>query len=246
MRLNEIRQKNKELTLRLSVKNDYRMTDLTHYVRQKDLTPINQEILLYDLLKKAVAAQDEGRALEHTFGGELEAYVDEEARRIPPTTPSERRAQAFQLWGLLPLAFVGLSLARSLSTQLFLTPLAPSSPWFWMPKRSEINFLWLVCVFCYVLLNRIDQDNLWEKRDYFSASGKVALNPTFISYGLLALSVLLNVLLSRFLDETPLFALAPWGVGLLILALLSLYLLIRKALFRTAATDSSILDTAAP
>lgn len=229
MEIKTLKTENKELHHRLNQRNDYKMTDIIAYLRDQDLTQLSFETIRNRLLKEALTAQENGRAIETVFGFEPEEYVDAAIARVPPATAEERRYGAFRLWAMALIILAAVSIAFDLVNDAIARVNGQFPEGAWTVGLTDVIFLLMLLGISITLSAHFSHHRLLYDPDFFSDSGN-RLGSFLKSYGLTLLILLAGVaLIVRFGGETLLEV--PYSVAAVILAgLVLVWAVIRKVL----------------
>lgn len=194
MEIKTLKTENKELHHRLNQRNDYKMTDIIAYLRDQDLTQASFETIRNKLLREAVHAQENGRAIETVFGYEPEKYVDEEIRRVPPATPEERRYGAFRLWGMAVIILTAISIGFDLVNDAISGMVDQFPTGLWTISFTDLAFLIMLLGISITLGAHFSRHRLLHDPDFFSNSGN-RLGSFMKSYGVTLVILMIGVAL---------------------------------------------------
>lgn len=229
MELKILKTENKNLHHSLNRRNDYKMTDIIAYLRDQNLTQASFESIRNKLLKEAVTAQENGRAIETVFGYEPEKYVDAEIRRIPPATPEEERYGLFRLWGWALIILTALSMGFDFLNDVIarLNGSLPSG--LWTVSFTDLAFLIMLLGISITLGGHFSRHRLLHDPDFFSKSGN-RLGSFIKSYGMTLLILILGFALILLFGEQMLLELPFLVAGLILAGLFLLWSVILRVL----------------
>ena len=230
MNIRQLKQKSKELHHSLSQKNDYKMTDMIMYLRGKDLSAYHIELLRYDFLEKAAAAEAAGKAIETTFGFDLREYVDQRVSELPPMTDEEEAYEFFKLWGFAAVFLIGASIAFDLLFDYIARANGNPSAGTWSVTYTEVFMLLIIIGIAFTLGSLFTKHKLEKDPDFFSKGSRNHLKDFFRIYGLTLVIILAGFGLMYLFRDNVLYTL-PMTTAVILWVILALaYLVIRLGL----------------
>lgn len=224
MNLREMRQQSKMLHQQLTQKNDYRMTDIIQYLRGKDLTARQVEMLRLTLLQKALQAQKQGRAVDSVFDFDYKKHIDDLVENLPPAAEEEQRRENIRLWTGLVFALTGLSVSYDLVVGVLLG----QGPAAWSVTYLELLLVLAITGLAFAL-GRLAQTHKLEKDpDFFSKKGKNPLADFLRAYGFSLLWILVLVILMYLTRGRVLFQTSFAAAALVLMTELAAFFLLPK------------------
>lgn len=230
MNIRKLKQESAALHHQLSQKNDYKMTDMIMYLRGKDLSNYNIELLRYELLSMAVKAESERRAIETSFGFDLREYVDQRVSEFPAMTKAETTSETFNLWGFAAVVLIGASIAFDWVFDFIAKSYGGPAPDAWTVTFTELFMLLMIIGIAVTLGSLFTTHKLEKDPDFFSKGNRNHFSDFLKLYGLTLIIVIIGFALififrDRLLFTLPLStAFIGWTIGLV------LYLVIRYVL----------------
>lgn len=238
MNLKEMKKASDNLHRQLNLKNDYRMTEVIRYLKDRDLSTHQFETLRLELLKQAVAAEEKGKPADSAFGYDYRKAVDSMVQQLPPIPPVERLGEAFRLWGMLVPILFGISVG----SDLILTLTGSSdSPWTWSVTANELVLGLLIIGLAITITSLFSRFKLERDPDFFSKKEGNRLLDFIRSYGSSLLWMLLCFGLMFLLKDRRLLTLPLPLAGAAVLIVTAVYFYILR-LFENQAAQSARAD----
>lgn len=234
MNIKEMKRQSRLLHDKLNQKNDYRMSEVIRYLRGKDLSSQQIEMLRLELLEKANEAEELGKPAESAFNYDYRAYIDELVETIPPMAPAVSRYESFRLWGILILVLLGISISRDLISHFLGAD--QSSP-LWSVNGFEAVLVLLISGVSAILTSLFSRHKLERDPDFFSKKAGNLFGDFIGTYGLSFLWMMFCLVLIYLFKDTILLETSFFNAGIIFLIVLSLYGLILTILKRKALQD---------
>ncbi len=229
MEIKTLKNESNELHHKLTQRNDYKMTDMVAYLRDQDLTPASFETIRNHLLKEAVRAQDNGRAIETIFGYEYREYVDAEIRKVPPATLEEDRYGAVRLWGMALIVLTAVSIGYDLINDAIARLYDKVPTGLWTFSVTDLAFVLMLLGVSVTLSAHFTRYRLLHDPDFFSKASN-RLGSFIKSYGLTLLILLAGILLIVFMGDRQLLALPYLTAGILLAGLVIAWIVVLRIL----------------
>ena len=230
MNIRKLKQASTALHHQLSQKNDYKMTDMIMYLRGKDLSAYNIELLRNELLQTAVKAEAERRAIETNFGFDLREYVDQWVNEFPPMTKAETTAETFNLWGFTAVVLIGASIAFDWLFDFIAKSNGESVAGVWSVTFTEVFMLLMIIGIAVTLGTLFTTHKLEKDPDFFSKGNRNHLSDFLKLYGLTLVILIIGFALIFVFRDQILFTLPLLTAAIGWIIVLVLYLVIRYVL----------------
>lgn len=234
MNIKEMKNQSRLLHQKLNQKNDYRMSEVIRYLRGKDLSSNQIEVLRLELLEKAYEADQLGKPAESAFNYNYRDYIDELVETLPPMAPAVSRFESFRLWGILILALLAISIIRDLASHYL--GAAGSKP-LWSVNGFEAILVLLISGVSAILTSLFSRHKLERDPDFFSKKAGNLLGDFISTYGSSFLWMMLCLTLIYFFKDAILLETSFLMAGIIFFVVLSLYLVVLTVLKRKAMQD---------
>lgn len=230
MNMRKLKQESASLHHQLSQKNDYKMTDMIMYLRGKDLSSYNIELLRLELLQMAVKAEADGRAIETDFGYDLREYVNQRVTDLPPMTKEEMTYESFKLWGFAVVILMGGSIAFDWLFDFIAKANGEPVSGAWTVTFTELFMLLIIVGIALTLGSLFTTHKLEKDPDFFSKGSRNHLMDFLKIYGLTLVIIIIGFILIFIFRDQVVFSLPLLTAAIAWIIIAVLYGVIHYAL----------------
>ena len=126
MTYKELRKQNNEKHKKLSKISDYKMSDISRYIRTLDIGSYQSELLRQNVLDTMLKAEAENKKPESIMGNDYKKYVNNLFLNLPQATPGELKVDFLRVIVPAILLLVLLKVLYELASMIFIGKTAVS------------------------------------------------------------------------------------------------------------------------
>ncbi|MFB0917568.1 MAG: hypothetical protein QMB63_00680 [Clostridiaceae bacterium] len=120
MTYKELRKQNNEKHKKLSKISDYKMSDISRYIRTLDIGSYQSELLRQNVLDTMLKAESENKKPESIMGNDYKKYVNNLFLNLPQATPGELQVDFLRVIVPAVILLVLLKVLYELATMIFI------------------------------------------------------------------------------------------------------------------------------
>lgn len=173
MNYSELKKENRIMHKGLGKLSDYRMTDVSNYIRELGVPSYHGEIIKNRFLKDMTEAEKTGEKPDRKIGSDYKKYVDELRHRLPEASDGELKLDMLRVLAPMFILLVSLKAFYNIGT----IALSGKSPVNTIFTVGDISFIIMLLSLSMVLLSFISQTpqkSFVKKRKVRPVKGKEA------------------------------------------------------------------------
>lgn len=97
-KIKKLRRINNDLDEKINKENQPLFTDMICYIRNANISVLNQERVRRDLSEMVISAQSRGEKIADVIGGDFKEFCDEVISNLPPRTVKEKWIDRFDIF----------------------------------------------------------------------------------------------------------------------------------------------------